>query len=147
MEVRLHSFLASLVNEGDRSASRSGRFILGNITQWIEGLMDSRADQDDLEKRIEISTLSLTNLSLVTVRTKLIRLSFKSFLYFPSLLDLSLQHLSQHRYAKCALVLSCFLSSYNTFFHSQALEITRHFKSGILYTTLPSSDKNHQYIF
>jgi hypothetical protein len=61
--------------------------------------MDSRAGQYDLEKRIELSTLRLPNLSLVIVRTKLIRLPFKSFLYFPSLLELSLQHLSQHRYA------------------------------------------------
>lgn len=61
--------------------------------------MDSRAGQYDVEKRIELSTLSLPSLSLVTVPTKLILLPFKSFLYFPSLLDLSLQHLSQHRYA------------------------------------------------
>jgi hypothetical protein len=61
--------------------------------------MDSRAGQYDLEKRIELSTLRLPNLSLVTVRIKLFRLLFKGFLYFPSLLEFSLQHLSQHRYA------------------------------------------------
>jgi len=60
--------------------------------------MDSSAGQDDMEKRIELSTLGVPNLCLVTVRTQLIWLSFKSFLCFPFLLDLSPQHLSQNPY-------------------------------------------------
>lgn len=75
--------------------------------------MDSRAGQDDLEKRIELSPLSLPNISLVTVRTKLIRLPFKSFLYFPSLLDLSLQ--TSFPTPLCIIRLGSFLLSQHIF--------------------------------
>lgn len=47
--------------------------------------MDPRAGQDYLEKRIELTTLSIPNLSLASGRTKLIQLPFKSFIFLPFL--------------------------------------------------------------
>jgi hypothetical protein len=111
--------------------------------------MDFTASQDDLEKRIELSTFSLPNLSIVIVRTKLIRLRFNSgtafsiFLPFLTSVCNIFPNTDMHNPPWFSLAFS---AGYNTLFHSQFLEIMRHFKSGVLYTSLSSSDKNRHSI-
>jgi hypothetical protein len=48
------TFLTSALDGGERSASRSGRFIPGEIapsTHWIGGWVDPRAGLDSVKKR------------------------------------------------------------------------------------------------
>jgi hypothetical protein len=54
VDVQIHIFLTLALAEGEWSASRPGRFALGETapsTHWIGGWVDPRAGLDNLEKR------------------------------------------------------------------------------------------------
>jgi hypothetical protein len=54
VDVQSHTFLTSALVWGERSASRLGRFTLGEAapgTHWVGGWMGPRIGLDDVEKR------------------------------------------------------------------------------------------------
>jgi hypothetical protein len=53
LDVQIHVFLISVLDEGEWSASRPGRFNIGERalgTHYIGGWLDPRTDLDDVEK-------------------------------------------------------------------------------------------------
>jgi hypothetical protein len=51
VDVQIHIFLTSALVEGERSASRPGRFTPG--THWMGGWVDLRAGLDDAKKILD----------------------------------------------------------------------------------------------
>jgi hypothetical protein len=64
MRVKIHVFLTPAVAGTEWSASRTGRFTLGERvpgTYWIGGWVDPRADLHDVEKRKFLTLLGLNS--------------------------------------------------------------------------------------
>jgi hypothetical protein len=62
VNVQIHIFLTSALGGDEWSASRPGRFTLGEkapSTHWIGGWVDPRAGVDDMEKRKFLTLLGL----------------------------------------------------------------------------------------
>jgi hypothetical protein len=75
VDIQIHIFLTSALDAGELSASRPGRFSLGDRapgTHWIGGWMDPWAGLDDMEKRtfLTLSVLELLPLGRQPVNSR-----------------------------------------------------------------------------